>query len=205
MVLALVNEGSGKGGKSTEARLQYTDLLISQGEYKPANKTLDELAAEDQFDWKVSWYRGKASLAAGDAKTARNEFDKVYFEMPGEVAPKLAIGFAAEQAGEIEIATAFYERVAKTDPNNTTAVFGLSRCLQARNDFAGAATALELVPPNHSLYTQSRIALAQVLLHAKQVWTTRSSTGLPRRLRPSRPKERYSISLPPSCSPAPCQ
>ncbi len=165
MVLALVNEGGGKSGKSTEARLQYTDLLISQGEYKPANKTLDELAVEDQFDWKVSWYRGKASLAAGDAKTARNEFDKVYFEMPGEVAPKLAIGFAAEQAGEIEIATAFYERVAKTDPNNTTAVFGLSRCLQARNDFAGAATALELVPPNHSLYTQSRIALAQVLMH----------------------------------------
>src|SRR5262249_30741619 len=51
------------------------------------------------------------------------------------------------------------------DPNNTTAVFGLARCLQARNDFSGAATALELVPASHSLYTQSRIALARVLMH----------------------------------------
>lgn len=162
MILAVVNK---HGNKSVEARLWYTDLLLSLREDKQASELLDALATEDQFDWRVSWYRGKLSLAGGDAQTARNEFDRVYFEMPGEVAPKLAIGFAAEQAGEIEVATAFYERVAKTDPNNTTAVFGLARCLQARNDFSGAATALDLVPANHSLYTQSRIALAHVLMH----------------------------------------
>jgi serine/threonine-protein kinase PknG len=126
---------------------------------------LDALAGEDPFDWRVSWYRGKLFLAAGDAKAAGHEFDKVYFEMPGEIAPKLAIAFAAEQAGEIEVATGFYQRVAKTDPNYTTAVFGLARCLQARNDYAGAANALDMVPPSHSLYTQSRIALARVLMH----------------------------------------
>jgi serine/threonine-protein kinase PknG len=162
MILAVVNQ---HGTKSTEARLWYTDSLLSQRDYERANDVLDALAAEDQFNWKVSWYRGKVSLAAGDAKAARNEFDKVYFEMPGEVAPKLAVGFAAEQAGEMDVATAFYERVAKTDPNNTTAVFGLARCLQARNDFSGAAAALEMVPPSHSLYTQSRIALGRVLMH----------------------------------------
>jgi serine/threonine-protein kinase PknG len=162
MILTVVNQ---HGTKSTEARLWYTDSLLSQREYKRASEVLDALAAEDQFNWKVSWYRGKLSLAAGDAKAARNEFDKVYFEMPGEVAPKLAIGFAAEQAGEMDVATAFYERVAKTDPNNTTAVFGLARCLQAGNDFSGAAAALEMVPPSHSLYIQSRIALARVLMH----------------------------------------
>jgi serine/threonine-protein kinase PknG len=162
IILAVVNQ---HGNKSVEARRWYTDLLLSLGEYKEAHEVLDALAAEDPFDWKVSWYRGKSFLAAGDAKAARNEFDRVYFEMPGEVAPKLAIAFAAEQAGEIEVATAFYERVAKTDPNNTTAVFGWARCLQARSDFAGAAAALEMVPPSHSLYTQSRITLARVLMH----------------------------------------
>jgi serine/threonine-protein kinase PknG len=148
-----------------EVRLRYADSLIAQADYKQANEGLDALAAEDPFNWRVPWYRGKALLAAGDAKAARSEFDRVYFEMPGEVAPKLAIGFAAEQAGEMEVATAFYERVAKTDPNDTTAVFGLARCLEAKNDYAGAAIALAMVPPNHSLYTQSRIALARVLLH----------------------------------------
>lgn len=157
------------GKQSVEARLSYADALISTGEYETANKLLDTLAAEDEFNWKLAWYRGKLHLAAGDGQAARNEFDKVYFEMPGEVAPKLAIGFASEQAGDIPIATAFYERVAKTDPNDTTAVFGLARCLQASNDFAGAVAALDLVPVNHSLYSQSRIALATVLLHDENV------------------------------------
>jgi serine/threonine-protein kinase PknG len=162
MIEALVHHHS---TASTEARLWYANDLLTQGSYKQANDVLDALAADDQFDWKVAWYRGKLGLAAGDGKAARNEFDRVYFEMPGEVAPKLAIGFAAERAGEMEIASAFYERVAKTDPNNTTAVFGWARCLEAQRDFARAASVLEMVPASHSLYTQSRIALAQVLLH----------------------------------------
>jgi serine/threonine-protein kinase PknG len=153
------------GAKSVEARLWYADALISTGEYKQANELLDALTAEDRFNWKASWYRGKGFLIAGNAKSAKNEFDRVYFELPGEIGPKLAIAFASEQAGELEVATAFYERVAKTDPNNTAAVFGAARCLQAKNDFAAAATALEMVPANHSLYTQSRIALARVLMH----------------------------------------
>jgi serine/threonine-protein kinase PknG len=162
MLLAVVHT---YGNKSVEARLLYSDSLLSTTDYTRANEVLDALAAEDQFDWRVSWYRGKVLLAAGDATAARSQFDRVYFEMPGEVAPKLALGFAAEQAGETEIATAYYERVAKTDPNNTTAVFGYARCLQGRSDFSGAATALDMIPANHSLYTQSRITLAQVLLH----------------------------------------
>jgi len=162
ILLALVSQ---YGSKSVEARLRYADSLLAQAEYKLANEVLDALAAEDLFNWKVSWYRGKEFQAAGDAKAARSEFDRVYFEMPGEVAPKLAIAFAAEQAGEPDVATAFYERVAKTDPNNTTAVFGLARCLLARNDFSGAAAALDLIPPSHSLYLQSRIQLARVLMH----------------------------------------
>ncbi len=157
------------GTQSVEARLWYADALISKADYGTANRLLDTLAAEDKFNWKVAWYCGKLRLAAGNGQASRNEFDKVYFEMPGEVAPKLAIGFASERAGDIPVATAFYERVAKTDPNNTTAIFGWARCLQASNDFDGAATALELVPVNHSLYTQSRIMLANVLMHDELV------------------------------------
>lgn len=162
MLLALVNQ---YGNRSVEARLRYADSLLTQQDYQLANEVLDGLATEDPFNWKVPWYRGKKFLAAGDAKAARSAFDQVYFVMPGEVAPKLAIGFAAEQVGEFDVATTFYERVAKTDPNNTTAVFGWARRLQAKNDFSGAAAALDMVPPSHSLYLQSRMALVRVLMH----------------------------------------
>src|SRR5215469_15794365 len=92
------------GKQSAEAQLLYSDALISNSDYKTANRILDALAASDEFNWKVAWYRGKLFLASGNGQAARNEFDKVYFEMPGEVAPKLAIGFASERAGDIPIA-----------------------------------------------------------------------------------------------------
>jgi serine/threonine-protein kinase PknG len=84
--------------------------------------------------------------------------------MPGEPAPKLAIAIAAEAAGENELAARFYQRVSKLDPNHTSACFGFARCLGARGDSAAAAAALAMVPSNHSLFTQSRITLAHVLM-----------------------------------------
>jgi serine/threonine-protein kinase PknG len=153
------------GEKSVEARLRLADALISNGEYSDAGKILDAIATEDAFDWRVPWYRGKSFLASGDGKAARNEFDKVYFEMPGEIAPKLAIGYASEVAGDQEDAIRYYERVAKVDPNQTTSCFGLARCLKTKGDVSDAAIALSMIPANHSLYNLARIELARVLLH----------------------------------------
>jgi serine/threonine-protein kinase PknG len=110
-------------------------------------------------------------LAQGKGALAKNEFNRVYFEMPGETAPKLAIGYCAEQSGELDEAAEFYNRVAKIDPNNTTACFGLSRCLRKKKDITGSANALNLVPVNHSIYGESRIALAKVLMMDEEALT----------------------------------
>jgi len=112
----------------------------------------------------VSWYRGKALLSQGDGKAARQEFGKVYFEMPGELAPKLAIAFAAEAMGNTDEAAGYYSRVAKVDPNQTTACFGLARCQIKKGNLAGAMAALAAVPAQHSLFTQARIILASTIL-----------------------------------------
>jgi serine/threonine-protein kinase PknG len=61
--------------------------------------------------------------------------------------------------------------VAKIDPNNTTACFGLSRCLKKKKDITGAADALNLVPASHSIYSESRIALAKVLMLDEEALT----------------------------------
>jgi serine/threonine-protein kinase PknG len=114
----------------------------------------------------VQWYRGKIFLARGEAAAdrARSEFGKVYFEMPGEIAPKLAIAFAAEAAGNLDEAASYFDRVARTDPGHTTACFGLARCFVKKGDVSGAAEALSRVPANHSLYIRARLAVARVLL-----------------------------------------
>lgn len=151
-------------GTSVEARLRLADNYMQIGKFDESEKLLSEIAIEDEFDWRVHWYRGKLMLAKGKANEAKNEFQQVYFEMPGEIAPKLAIGYSADIQGDLDEAISFYNRVAKVDPNNTTACFGLARCLRKNKDIMGACNALNLVPVNHSLYIQSRIALAKVLL-----------------------------------------
>lgn len=149
---------------SVEARLRLSDAYIHVGKFDEAEKLLAQISSEDEFEWRVHWYRGKLLLAQGKGMEAKIEFEKVYFEMPGELAPKLAIGYSAEQSGAVDDAINYYFRVSKVDPNNTTACFGLARCLKNKKDIAGASNALNLVPPSHSLYTQSRIALAKVLM-----------------------------------------
>jgi serine/threonine-protein kinase PknG len=153
------------GAKSVEARLRLAGALMQSASYKDAERILDEIEKEDEFDWRVKWYRGRLKLAQGDGKAARIEFGKVYFEMPGELAPKLAIAFASEKAADLNEAVRYYERVAKVDPSQTTACFGLARCQMARKDISGAGSALGMIPASHSLYNRSRIKLAEILMH----------------------------------------
>ena len=157
---------AGKMKQSVEARLRHADALISLGDTGTAGKILQQLEQEDPFDWRVNWYRGKAALQAGMPADAAVAFDKVYFEMPGEAAPKLAIAFAAEAGGNLDQAQRFYQRVAKVDPSYTSACFGLSRCFRAKGELAKAVNALNAVQASHSMYAQAKIVSARLLLGA---------------------------------------
>jgi serine/threonine-protein kinase PknG len=156
---------------SAEARLRLADAYIQNNKFEATETLLAQLKSEDEFDWRVHWYMGKSLLAQDKGEFAKKEFERVYFEMPGEIAPKLAIAYCAEKYGDLEAAISFYNRVSKVDPNNTTACFGLARCLKAKKDILGAAEALNRIPANHSLYTQSRIGLAKVLMMDEEALT----------------------------------
>jgi serine/threonine-protein kinase PknG len=163
-ISALLQVANKFGEKSVEARLRLANVYIQVGYYDQAGKLLDKLYSEDPFDWRTSWYRGKMLLAQNDADNARLEFGKVYFEMPGELAPKLAIAFAAEIKGDWDEAINYYRRVAKVDPSQTTACFGLARCQMKKGNAQSAVQALTEVPSQHSLFNLSRVTLAETLL-----------------------------------------
>ncbi|RFB80718.1 serine/threonine-protein kinase [Methylovirgula sp. 4M-Z18] len=153
---------------SAEVMLRTADTHISTGANEAALTVLADLLKQNEFEWRAYWYRGKALLQAGKAPEAKAAFDRVYFEMPGELAPKLALGFAAEAAGDVAEAQHFYQRVVQVDPGLAAACFGLARILKASKESASAARALEAVPSSHSMYVASRLALANVLIHAEQ-------------------------------------
>ena len=150
--------------KSLEARLRLANAMIDARDFAGAAKILDEIEAQDAWEWRARWYRGRMHLAQGNAKEAQQAFDQVYFDLPGELAPKLGFAMAAEQAGNFDIATRMYDLVARTDPGFASACFGLARCLAAGGDRKGSIEALERIPRTSNLHTRSRIEAARALL-----------------------------------------
>ncbi len=158
--------------KSREALLRLANSLIDIGAYEEAEKILAEIEAEDAWDWRVMWYRGRKLMAQGKAKEAQQAFDQVYFDLPGELAPKLGFALAAEQARQYKVAIKMYDLVSRTDPNYISAAFGLARCLLVTGDRKGAVAALGRVSQTSNLFTRAQVELSRTLIN-----TERSAPG----------------------------
>jgi serine/threonine-protein kinase PknG len=154
---------------SIEAKLRLANSFIERGsidrgDYTEAEALLDQVAQQDAWDWRVDWYRGRMFLANNLPKDAQTTFDRVYFDLPGELAPKLALAIAAEQAQNYTLATKMYELVKQTDPNYPTAAFGLARCRLMQGDRNAAVEALQQVPPTSNLYTRAKVEITRILV-----------------------------------------
>ena len=155
---------------SIEAKLRLATILIdrgaieSAGDYTEAELLLEQVAQQDAWDWRVDWYRGKSLLAQHRHQEAQAAFDRVYFDLPGELAPKLAFALASEQAQNYPLAAQMYELVEQTDLNYPTAAFGLARCRLMQGDRTAAVAALQQVPPTSNLYTRAKVEIARILV-----------------------------------------
>ncbi len=149
--------------RSSEARLRLAGNLIDAGCYGEAADLLQQLEAADRWDWRPRWYRGLLLLASGKPREAQAAFDQVYFDLPGEIAPKLAFAMAAEAAGNTELAMRMYDLVSRTDPSFSSACFGLARCLRESGDRRAAVAALSRIPPESSLHACSQVEAARAL------------------------------------------
>ena len=150
--------------QSVEVRLRHARVLVDGGRDEDAELLLDELAADDPWEWRVNWYRGLLALQRGTALEALRQFDAVYRTVPGELAPKLALGYALELAGEFDRAGHWYDIVSRTDPSSTLAAFGLARCCLALNDRPGSLDAFDRIPETSNAYHPAQFAKAAAML-----------------------------------------
>lgn len=130
---------------STEVYYRLVRAEIEDGGLDEAAKWLDMLRRQDRYDWRVHWYHGLLELTRGKAAHARDYFNTCYDELPGELAPKLALAAAAEIAGS-PAAEGYYRLVWTVDRSYATAAFALARLRIAQNDHAGAVQVLAQVP-----------------------------------------------------------
>jgi serine/threonine-protein kinase PknG len=147
--------------------MRRIDELVTLSRFGEAESALGELNAANPADWRIAWYRGRCLLAQGKTRETLDAFQHILDELPGELAPKQALGRAYEEHGEIERAIEYYDAVSSADPSFTSAAFGLARCCEKRNDKARAAEAYRRVPSSSSRYAAAQVALARLLTSDK--------------------------------------
>ena len=149
---------------TVEVRLDLARTAIAAGRPEVADGALTQILQDDPWEWRGVWVSGLSALAAGDDAAARAAFNAVYGQVPGELAPKLALALACERSGEYDVAEALYTVCARTDANYTApAAFGLTRIRIARQDLDGALAALDLVPATSRGYVEARRQRAALL------------------------------------------
>ena len=123
-----------------------------------------DMLAADPWEWRAVWLSGLAALSTDDAAGAQAAFNAVYGQVPGELAPKLALALACETSGELDVAESLYATCARTDANYIApAAFGLARIRGRRGDLDGVLAALDLVPPTSRAFTSARRQRAGLL------------------------------------------
>jgi len=152
--------------RTVEVDLRLARALTEAGEWREARALCDAIEQHNPWEWRAAWTRGIEYVARRRPAGAIDAFTKVYDAVPGELAPKLALGAALELAGAPAQALRWYEVVARTDPSHTTAAFGLARCRLAAADRAGALEAYDAVPAASSSHDDAQVAKVETLVAA---------------------------------------
>jgi serine/threonine-protein kinase PknG len=153
--------------QTVEVQLAYARAALDADRRELTDGVVSAILRDDPWEWRAGWLSGLSSLAAGDARTARGAFNAVYGQVPGELAPKLALALACEQTDEPDVAEALYATCARTDANYTApAAFGLARIRIARHDLDGAIAALDLIPATSRAFVEARHRRASLLAAA---------------------------------------
>jgi serine/threonine-protein kinase PknG len=152
---------------SVEVRLAEARASIEAGLAERADTVIGTILGEDPWEWRAVWLAGQRALASDDVRAAQAAFNAVYGQVPGELAPKLALALACERGGEPDVAEVLYLTCARTDASYTApAAFGLARIREARGDLAGAVAALDLVTPVSRSFVEARQRRAGLLVRS---------------------------------------
>ncbi|MFJ1730422.1 tetratricopeptide repeat protein [Streptomyces sp. NPDC088254] len=150
---------------TVETSLWLCRAYLDAGDAEQAAQWLDRARERSgAYDWRISWHRGLTLLTAHQVERAEREFESTYAALPGESAPKLALGYCAESRGAAEDQTeAYYEAVWRRDRTQGSAAFGLARLHLRRGERARAVAVLDEVPTTSRHYDTARIAAIRVL------------------------------------------
>ncbi len=151
--------------ETAEVRLWRARAALEADQAEVAIEQSAALLQADPWEWRALWVSGLAALQQQRWDDAAAAFNAVYKQVPGELAPKLALALACEKGDRAQVAAGFYNTCAETDAAYVApSAFGMARIRADIGDTDGAVAALDLVPPTSRGYGESRQLRAEVLL-----------------------------------------
>jgi serine/threonine-protein kinase PknG len=166
----------GTAPPTAEVAFRLVTANIALGDVAAAREALAGLEARDtlaRLDWRRVWYSGLVDLACGDAAAAWREFAAVRDNLPGELAPKLALAACAEVLGGLSLARHYYRSVWRTDDAFVGAAFGVARAYRLDDTSEGdyPVTVLESIPERLHHYATARIEALRLRLDHPDIGT----------------------------------
>ena len=150
--------------QSPEVLLELARSGLHAADPVLVDEVTTHMLRNDPWEWRAVWLQGLLALHEGKPVEAQGAFNAVYGQVPGELAPKLALGYACERSNEHDIAESLYAACARTDTNYIPAgAFGMARIRALRGDVAGAVEALDLVPTTSRAFGLARQRRAHLL------------------------------------------
>ncbi len=143
--------------QSVAVRVATAYAALALGHADAAQSAASAILTADPWEWRGVWLQGVAALSYGDHDSAVAAFNSVYGQLPGELAPKLALGRACELAGQTAVAERMYSLCARSDAAYVApARFGLARLAAAAGRRDDALAALDRIPATSRAYGEAR-------------------------------------------------
>jgi serine/threonine-protein kinase PknG len=153
--------------ESTGVLLARGMASLAAGDGAAADTVAEQVLGRDPWEWRGVWLHGLAAHARGDARNAVAFYNSVYGQVPGELAPKLALARACELSGEHDVAERMYALCARSDAAYVApAQFGRARIAAAAGRRDDALAALDQIPPTSRAYGDARRQRAMLLAAA---------------------------------------
>jgi serine/threonine-protein kinase PknG len=138
--------------------------LLDAGDPAQASALCEQLLATDPWEWRAVWLQGLIALQRNDADAAVQAFNAVYGQLPGELAPKLALARACELRGDSAVAQRLYAVCGRCDATYVApSQFGLARLSAAGGQHDESLAALDRIPTTSRAYGPAQTMRLQVL------------------------------------------
>jgi serine/threonine-protein kinase PknG len=162
--IASYSAAVGQNQKSIDGYLRLAELAIEEGRFNDAFTEIQRAERIDKANWKIAWYKGRLLEAQGNFPMARDQYNALVEDVPGELPPLLALARVEAKLGSVQKALETYNLILRAEPSNNEAIFGASDAFMRLQRVEDAAKVLARVPDTSARFEEAQLTISNIFL-----------------------------------------